>query len=308
MPRPIFVVGFQRSGTTLLQELLGGHPEIAAVPEVHYLFRIHDLRDHYGDLTDGANLRRAVHDLLHPPLPLLDDCGVSDERLLERVSARGPGYDTLLDELLLEIADRRGARRWSEKSAGQPLAQLVELFPAAQVVHISRDVVDVVASSVATPWNDHSAVELAGQWGRFESATRAAGASLPDDRYQPVCYEQLVNDPRATLSAVCRFLDVQPCLDEMLAATARMAAVPTFALGWLSRVGQPIDTASVGRGSAVLTEEERQAVRAEAAAAAARPPSVAPTGAVLTPAERWQETQDFFRRLGERAAGSHATG
>jgi len=69
--RPIFVVGFQRSGTTLLQSLLGAHPRIAAPPEVHFFFRIHQLRDYWGDLAETANAAQASHDpamLLRGPM------------------------------------------------------------------------------------------------------------------------------------------------------------------------------------------------------------------------------------------------
>jgi hypothetical protein len=62
---PIFVVGHQRSGTTLLQALLGSHPNIASPPETYFVSRIADLADCYGNLGDDENLRRALHDTLN---------------------------------------------------------------------------------------------------------------------------------------------------------------------------------------------------------------------------------------------------
>lgn len=297
---PIFVVGFQRSGTTLLQRLLGGHPDIAAAPETHYFFRIYDLRDYYGDLAEAPNLRRAVADLLHPPIPLLDDCRFDDDQLFERVRRRGASYATLLDELLNDLVRREGASRWSEKSPGQPLAQIFEVFPSAQVVHLSRDVVDVIASSLATSWNDGSAVELAGRWGRFERATHATAAQLPPGRYLHVRYEELVLEPRETLAGICGFLGVEPCVDEMLAAQSGMSVVPSFARGWLSKVGAPIDSSSVGKGRAVLSERQQAEIRA-AADGGATAPSPAPVAPTATPRERYEATQQFLRDLHDRA-------
>jgi hypothetical protein len=81
--RPIFVVGFQRSGTTLLQALLGAHPRIAAPPEVHFFQRIHALATVWGDLSEDASLRRVVEALLNPPVPLYDEAGFDADRLFE---------------------------------------------------------------------------------------------------------------------------------------------------------------------------------------------------------------------------------
>ena len=70
MNRPIFVVGFQRSGTTLLQSLLGAHPRIAAPPEMHFVFRVAALADYFGDLADDDNLARALHETINPHVPI----------------------------------------------------------------------------------------------------------------------------------------------------------------------------------------------------------------------------------------------
>src|SRR3954447_2480432 len=98
--RPIFVVGFQGSGTTLLQSLLGGHPRIAAPPELHFLFRIHDLRDFWGDLQDDAQAAAALHELLHAPFGLLDECGFDESALLERFRDADRSYAALLSTVL----------------------------------------------------------------------------------------------------------------------------------------------------------------------------------------------------------------
>src|SRR5947208_4053864 len=58
--RPIFVVGAHRSGTTLLQALLGAHPRIGAPPEVDFYGRVWVRRDEFGDLADDAALKAVV--------------------------------------------------------------------------------------------------------------------------------------------------------------------------------------------------------------------------------------------------------
>ena len=53
--RPIFVVGYQRSGTTLLQALLGAHHRIAGPPETHFIFRNPSSVPHHSVATYAAS-------------------------------------------------------------------------------------------------------------------------------------------------------------------------------------------------------------------------------------------------------------
>lgn len=303
MSRPIFVVGFQRSGTTLLQGVLGAHPDVVAAPETHYFVRIHDLRDYYGDLCGDDRLRRVIRDLLEPPLPLFAGCGFDAERLFRRVRRREPTYAALLDELLTDLAERAGARRWSEKTPSQPVAQIVELFPDAQVVHIVRDVCDAVASALEAPWNDRDAATIAAQWARFERATRSTARRLPDDGYRCIRYEQLVRQPQATIAGLCQFLGLEPRVAEMMGTEARGRAVPAIAGDWLHRVGTPFDPDRVGRGARTLDAPTQRAVMAavEHERRSGPPPAThaPPPGA----RERYEATQQFLRELA-RATGS----
>ncbi|MBV9254358.1 MAG: sulfotransferase, partial [Actinobacteria bacterium] len=118
-PRPIFVVGYERSGTTLLQAMLGAHPHIAAPPELHYLLRIGELRDYYGDLADDASLRHALHDTLNPPLDILAGCGFDEDVLFEAARPTDRSYRALLQVVMDDFARRHGKARWSEKTPGQ---------------------------------------------------------------------------------------------------------------------------------------------------------------------------------------------
>ncbi|MEA2124455.1 MAG: hypothetical protein QOI80_1237, partial [Solirubrobacteraceae bacterium] len=89
---PIFVLGHERSGTTLLQALLGAHPRIAAPPETYFLFRVAQHAAYLGDLADDANLDRALREALDVPGGLLEEAGFDHARVLAR-AARGPRPD-----------------------------------------------------------------------------------------------------------------------------------------------------------------------------------------------------------------------
>jgi hypothetical protein len=61
-PGPIFVVGPDRSGTTLMQALLGSHPRIAMPPKASNMWTY--FYDRYGDLSVPANLERCLAAIL----------------------------------------------------------------------------------------------------------------------------------------------------------------------------------------------------------------------------------------------------
>ena len=116
---PIFVLGYQRSGTTLLQSMLGAHHNISAPPEIYFFVRIAGLAAYYGDLHDDSNLRRVIKHTLASPLAALDAYHLDENELFTDI-ARGPrGYGDVLVAVMGAIAARQGKRRWSEKSPGQ---------------------------------------------------------------------------------------------------------------------------------------------------------------------------------------------
>ena len=210
--RPIFVVGFQRSGTTLLQALLGSHSAIAAPPEPHYGFRVQlRARTWEGELTDDAVLARAVHTALHPPVPLLADAGFDEDRILARAAAGPRTHAGVLDAILRDAVEAQGARRWSEKSPGQPAGAALGWFPDAQLVHIVRDPRDTVASNVGGPvGRARTRGSSLHRWRRFTLDTLRVGARVGPAQYLRIRYEDLVADPDATMRVVFAFLGEDP--------------------------------------------------------------------------------------------------
>lgn len=241
--RPIFVIGFQRSGTTLIQSLLGAHPRIAAPPEVHFWLRIRALADYWGNLADDANLRRVIHVLLNPPVPLYEEYGFDEQRLFTRVAGGERTYAAVLEAMLTDFAERQGKPRWSEKSPGQTAWQVLELFPDAQLVHIVRDPRDVVASSVATPWTRDPAAAIARQWRVFNLAAVRAGSAIGPAGYLRIRYEDLTRDPVAVLRPVMAFLgeDFEPAV--VSDPTLRRPTVARRAAPWQQRVLDDIEPA-----------------------------------------------------------------
>ena len=258
-PRPIFVVGYERSGTTLLQAMLGAHPNIAAPPELHYLLRIVELRDYYGDLADDDNLRRAVHDTVNPPLEMLAGCGFDEETLFDTARQADRSYRSLLQVIMDDFARRQGKPRWSEKTPGQTARAVLALCSDAQVVHIVRDPRDVVASALEAPWSSMPARLHAENWRAFVTDNERLGAEADPGTYLRVRYEDLIADAHAVLREVTAFLGEafdSGMVDDLAGRSASVAAAAT----WQQSALEEVDPSRAGTWQRRLPRRARAQV------------------------------------------------
>lgn len=205
--RPVFVTGFPRSGTTLLQRLIGSHPNIAAAPEIHFFSRIHDFTELWGDLSVDANLRRVVRELCRPPA-MLSSPIFDEDAVFSHVAGTARTYRDLLAGLMAVAAEQAGKPRWSEKTPAQEAGRIWALFPEAQVVHIVRDVRDVICSVRAAPWVHPTArtADIAVEWARFTLATIQSGTERGPEQYLTVRYEDVARAPEPVMRTVFAFL------------------------------------------------------------------------------------------------------
>ncbi|MHB1854117.1 MAG: sulfotransferase family protein [Acidimicrobiales bacterium] len=247
-PRPIFVIGAARSGTTLLQAMLGAHPSIAALPEMHFWFRIVNLSDYWGDLSDPSRRRAALLELINQPGGLLDRFGYDIARLKADVPSGPVGYGSLLETVGLDLCQREGKARWSEKTPWQTADQIWQLFPDAQVIHLIREPRRTISSTLGTPFNDLPAWKLAEQWDRYTVANIRSGIGRGPQYYLQVRYEDLVGSPTATLGLVCSFL-AEDFESSMLTQRQETTAVFTGRPAWQAAATGPLRTA--------VTEEPR---------------------------------------------------
>jgi hypothetical protein len=178
--RPIFIVGCQRSGTTLLRLMLDSHPRISCGPES-------------GLLSDLAGLhgRNAGY---------LRNYGLPDEYWDAK-------FAQFFDSIKTEYALSNGKARWADKTPKYALSldYILRLFPTCQIIHMVRDGRDVVASH-RDKWGYWSAIKATVKWPRYVDAARSGGAKLGSERYIEVRYEDLVRAPESTMRTLLEFL------------------------------------------------------------------------------------------------------
>jgi len=180
-PRPIFIIGSPRSGTTLLRLMLDSHPRLSCGEETHFLRELEPIVGRHWRMVAPYGFDRDYW-LAH-----IREFYVSFQR---------------------DVLDRRAKLRWAEKDPTYTLQLpfLAEVFPDAQYVHLIRDGHDVVAS-FRDRWGYRSAARAArSEWRRYVLAARACGGRSAVDGYHELRYETLVADPELVMRDLLSFL------------------------------------------------------------------------------------------------------
>ncbi|MFO7546536.1 MAG: sulfotransferase [Trueperaceae bacterium] len=216
---PFFVIGADRSGTTLLRLYLNAHTRLAIPSESWFLI---DLFRAFPppDKLFAEDVARAVEIVTSHPR-YRDGWSVPPATVLERFPGDGAVTTAEFVDTLyrLEVgADDRleigaGASvRWGDKTPEYVMhvEALDHCFPRAQFVHIVRDGRDVFLSLANRRWSDRgwSPHEVGRYWSRVVRAAAEAEARLGPDRFLRVRYEDLVLDTQGTLERVCAYLGV----------------------------------------------------------------------------------------------------
>jgi hypothetical protein len=206
---PVFLFGFERSGTTLLSMMVGAHPELAVPFSVTGLwYRRARTLDAYGGLQRRTDLERFVGDLLQEERIRLWDVTLSPDEVLDGLE---PGsYARVVARFHECYARHKGKAGWGNIDI-DTLYRMDEAnrwFPEARFVHIVRDVRDVALSHQTYAYGASNIGECAEQWARDVRMSLKMGAMLGLERYLVVRYEDLVLEPEATLGRICAFAGV----------------------------------------------------------------------------------------------------
>jgi hypothetical protein len=163
LPAP-FVVGVNRSGTTLLRMMLDAHPQLTVPPETHFLPELIDVAD-AGNPTPEALLATITGQREW------GDFGLSEEELLERFRALDPlTAGDALRAFYEAYAERVGKPRWGEKTPiyVKSMRKIESALPEARFVHVIRDGRDVALSIRDRATKDHPIDRIADRWVRRE--------------------------------------------------------------------------------------------------------------------------------------------
>jgi hypothetical protein len=191
-----------RSGTSLLYALLNQHPQIALIYEgdlahVHSLFWFRRNTRQWLTKWESWNGALSRHKLDTSNLP----DGIFD--LKNAVRAVYTEY----------ARQKKGATIWGCKSPTyyDEITRLSRTFPNARFVIIWRDLRDICGSIVdaaqESPFFDRKGMLLRAILGYHEMKVQCDSLAR-SGRIHQLNYEDLVQDPRASMKAICAFLDI----------------------------------------------------------------------------------------------------
>lgn len=203
---PVFVVGMNGSGTTMLLDCLGRHPGLYAFPtETRLIPWLMARLPTYGDLTDDGNFRHLWDDVRRLPV-FCQVNGNAEVPLPEDWREHSRDLAAILDATYRFFARHEGKRRWCEKTPQhvQHLESLAKLFPEARFIHVVRDGRDC-AASFHRRWRRQPELTVF-RWKKVVMAGRWQGTRLGPERYLEIRYEDLTVQPEESLQRICEFL------------------------------------------------------------------------------------------------------
>jgi hypothetical protein len=233
LSRPLFIVGSGRSGTTLVLQLLVGHPEFAWISRLTDRF---PAQPYFAALSrprfsfDTRGLRPSVE-----VRRTLTYCGVTTEQL--RAKGAPLGADDLEDAVAEKLhavvrghCRSMGRSRFISKSTenAMRIELLLAAFPDARFIHVLRNGYAVCSSLMRVNWwpdlelwwlgSTPSEWEAAGKdpyhlaglhWSRQVKAALGAREKLDETNYFEVRYEDLLENPRESVQRMLGFAGLE---------------------------------------------------------------------------------------------------
>jgi hypothetical protein len=189
LSNPIFLVGCERSGTTMLRLMLNNHPSIAFHHEFEFV--VSHLRE--DGFPEAETFRRL----------LLQDRIFVDSRFEVDTSL---DYRNLVTSFLHQVK-LRANKPLVGATIHHAFDRIPDIWPDCRVIHIVRDPRDVARSIVQMGWEGN--VWTAARWWReTEEAWERLRGRLPNDRVIEVAFCEIVADPSRSLERICRFIGV----------------------------------------------------------------------------------------------------
>lgn len=187
-PDPFFLIGSERSGTTLLRLMIDSHPNIACNLESEYL------------------VSQITHPTQFPPIKKYRDW-LSRDRVFQHSNFTiNPNLDylDLVNDFIRQKKERDNASIVGA-TVHYNFIRLPRIWPNAKYIYLLRDGRDVSRSVMRMGWagNLYTAADV---WLKAEHEWEQMRPTLNANQYIELRYEELILHPERELTRICDFL------------------------------------------------------------------------------------------------------
>lgn len=203
----IFIVGVARSGTTLLQSMLGSHSQVYTMPEMH--------------LWDHVIYKQPILQIFQIiGKKKIKSTITKFNKLNPRHEIQSPGffyskinYSAWVLKNVDQIAKNNGKKIWLEKT---PLnlyytGLISKTDPAAIFIHMLRNPINNIAS-LYEAGNKHpdyfSQNTLEACISRYNKEVKLSLSLMTNEKHHYVRYENLIANPEETLRNICTQINI----------------------------------------------------------------------------------------------------
>ncbi|MBI4681886.1 MAG: sulfotransferase [Nitrospirae bacterium] len=202
----LFILGCERSGTTMLAGLLKNTPYGEPI-ETHFITKYYRKLNDYGNLENKDNFTRLLKDFLseRPVMQWKLNIGIDDfYREFDDFS-----YQNIINKICIKQAEKKGYKLWGDKTPHYILDidVLYKLFPTAKYIYIVRDGRDVALSLLNVEWEPYNILTCAERWKRYNRQNDVLDKLKSSNQLYSLRYEDLLDNAERIVPDVYKFLD-----------------------------------------------------------------------------------------------------
>jgi hypothetical protein len=212
---PIFLVGSDRSGTTLLRKRLNERQNVYFSPTpTHFFHHLYYSTPFYGALEDDTNFMELISAAIDLCIIHFSpwDIDFDKRQVLQQYDEQ---FETrtlfLLTHLMMvEYAHKKGYTSYlcKDHHAYNYLYQILHFFPGARFIYLHRDPRDVILSETKRPSQTPALASLAHKWKREQLACFQLLAYPFKERTYTLSYETFITREEDMIDELITFMGV----------------------------------------------------------------------------------------------------
>ena len=269
---PIFVIGAERSGTTLLRLMLTAHSDICIPPESLFFVA---LESKYGAVKDLLpQIEDFLNDLYNNSFHRFEEWDVDRKLLLNNLKNNQQLSYNLAVETVYETYRQQfdpTASIWGDKNPFHiyQLGKIKRYFPGVKVILIIRDFRACYSSVKKLVAKEQERGEvwpgiktIAGLTHQWNQVVKIIEKYQEWEQFYLVSYEDLVRKPSVQLAKICKWIgvDFQESMLDFYQQNAALGLVPPSQIMWHPNTLEPVETKRINAWQDELSISELETI------------------------------------------------